>query len=164
MSFADNLRQIRKERGLTQEGLAEIIDVSRQAVSKWEQSEGYPEVEKLLLLSNKLNVSLDWLMSTEIETIQNSNVTGSIIISSPNENVVGNFYKVLSSSKMIGRKNSPQYALYGVSNGGNSFWGEATTFLGWYANSELISKEIDEIKQAITQGKPSYELKYSAKA
>lgn len=65
MCFAENLKLIRKERNLSQEELAEMIDVSRQAVSKWEQRDGYPEVEKLLLLSNKLNISLDNLMSTE---------------------------------------------------------------------------------------------------
>ena len=37
MSFAENLKQLRKENGLSQEDLAEILDVSRQAVSKWEQ-------------------------------------------------------------------------------------------------------------------------------
>ena len=66
MSFAENLKLIRKERNLSQEELAEMIDVSRQAVSKWEQGQGYPEVEKLLLLSSKLNISLDALMSIEI--------------------------------------------------------------------------------------------------
>lgn len=66
MSFAENLKQIRKEKQLSQEELAEILDVSRQAISKWEQGVGYLEVEKLLLLSSKLNISLDSLMSTEI--------------------------------------------------------------------------------------------------
>ena len=37
MSFADNLREIRKEKNLSQEDLAELLEVSRQAVSKWEQ-------------------------------------------------------------------------------------------------------------------------------
>ena len=37
MSFAENLKQLRKEKQLSQEDLAEILDVSRQAVSKWEQ-------------------------------------------------------------------------------------------------------------------------------
>lgn len=55
--FIYNLKLIRKERNLLQEELAEMLDVSRQAVSKWEQGEGYPEVEKLLLLSNKLKKS-----------------------------------------------------------------------------------------------------------
>ena len=66
MSFSENLKQIRKEHHLSQEELAELLDVSRQAVSKWEQGQGYPEVEKMLLLSSKLHVSLDELMSTEM--------------------------------------------------------------------------------------------------
>ena len=49
MSFEENLKQLRKEKQLSQEELAEILDESRQAVSKWEQGSGYPEVEKLLL-------------------------------------------------------------------------------------------------------------------
>lgn len=63
MAFADNLKAIRKTSNISQEDLAELLDVSRQAVSKWEQGIGYPEVEKLLLLSKRLNISLDDLMS-----------------------------------------------------------------------------------------------------
>jgi len=165
MSFAENLKQIRKEHHLSQEELAEILDVSRQAVSKWEQGNGYPEVETLLLLSSKLNVSLDSLMSTEIVkgTSNNANVTGTIVITSPNENVIATCYKVLSSGKMLGGKSSPQYCLFGASNGIASFWGEPTTFLGWYADKEQITKEIAEIQKAIADGIPTYTLKYSAK-
>lgn len=61
MSFAENLKLIRKEKQISQEDLAEIMGVSRQAVSRWEQGNGYPEMEKLLLLAKKLNVSLDYL-------------------------------------------------------------------------------------------------------
>ena len=55
MDFAENLKQLRKDKHLSQEELAEILDVRRQAVSKWEQGIGYPEVEKLLLLSGKMH-------------------------------------------------------------------------------------------------------------
>ena len=65
MSFGENLQLIRKKNQLSQEGLAEMLGVSRQAVSKWELGEGYPEVDKLLLLSKKLNVSLDSLLGEE---------------------------------------------------------------------------------------------------
>ena len=66
MSFAENLQAFRKKNGLTQEDLAELLGVSRQAVSKWEQGDGYPEVEKLLILAEKLGVSLDALMGREV--------------------------------------------------------------------------------------------------
>ena len=166
MSFAENLKQLRKENGLSQEDLAEILDVSRQAVSKWEQGNGYPEVEKLLLLSNKLNITLDNLISAEINQgadNKSTNVTGTITITSPNENVIITCYKVLSSRKMRGAKSSPKYALLGVSNGVSSFWGEPTTFLGWYADKEQITKEVTEIQTAIDCGIPTYTLKYSEK-
>ncbi len=166
MSFAENLKQLRKDKQLSQEELAEILDVSRQAVSKWEQGIGYPEVEKLLLLSSKLNVSLDYLMATGISqqsTNNKGNVTGQITITSPHENVITTCYKVLSSGKMRGGKSSPQYALFGVNNGISSFGDEPTTFLGWYADKEQITKEISEIHNAIVSGTATYVLKYSAK-
>ena len=72
MSFAEKLKQLRKEKQISQEQLAEILDVSRQAVSKWEQGIGYPEVEKLLLITSKLSVSLDSLMETEIAQKSNT--------------------------------------------------------------------------------------------
>ena len=166
MSFSENLKQIRRENHLSQEELAELLDVSRQAVSKWEQGQGYPEVEKLLLLSSKLNISLDALMSVEMNCdagVKNENISGSIVITSPHENVITNCYKVATTGKMRGGKKSPQYALFGVDRGGSNFWGEPTTFLGWYASEEQISKEIAEIHRAISQGITTYTLQYSAK-
>ena len=166
MSFSENLKQVRKEHHLSQEELAELLDVSRQAVSKWEQGQGYPEVDKLLLLSSKLNISLDALMSIETNRgagVKSENKSGLIVITSPHENVIATCYKVAASSKMRGGKGSPQYALFGMDRGGSNFWGEPTTFLGWYADEDQISKEISEIHRAIVQGIPTYTLQYSAK-
>ena len=66
MSFADRLKDARRSCGLSQEELAEQLDVSRQAVGKWEQGQAYPEVEKLLTLCAVLNTSLDALMTDEL--------------------------------------------------------------------------------------------------
>lgn len=166
MSFAENLKQLRKEKQLSQEELAEILDVSRQAVSKWEQGIGYPEVEKLLLLSSKLNISLDSLMATEVTQESNTpkqHVIGTITITSPIERVIATCHKVMSSQKMSGGKSSPQYALFGKSEGNGFFGEEPTTFLGWYANEKDISKEIMEIHDAIVNGIATYTLKYSVR-
>ena len=166
MSFSENLKQIRKEHHLSQEELAELLDVSRQAVSKWEQGQGYPEVEKLLLLSSKLNISLDALMSVEVNCdtgVKDENRSGLIVITSPHENVIATCCKVAATGKMHGGKGSPQYGLFGVDRGGSSFWGEPTTFLGWYANEEQLSKEIAQIYNAISKGVPTYTLQFSAK-
>ena len=166
MSFAENLKQLRKEKQLSQEELAEILDVSRQAVSKWEQGIGYPEVEKLLLLSNKLSVSLDSLMETEFakkNNTQEQDATGKITVTSPIERVIATCNKVVSSQKMSGGKSSPQYALFGKSEGCGFFGDEPTTFLGWYANEKDITKEIMEIQNAIVNGIATYTLKYNVR-
>ena len=47
MSFGENLRTVRKERNISQEELAEQLHVSRQAISRWEQGNGYPEMEEV---------------------------------------------------------------------------------------------------------------------
>ena len=166
MSFAENLKQLRKERQLSQEELAEILDVSRQAVSKWEQGIGYPEVEKLLLLSSKLNVSLDSLMATGIAQNTHSekkNISGTITITSPVEHVIATCHKVIASGKMSGGKSSPHYALFGKNEGKGLFGEEPTTFLGWYASEKDISKEITEIHDAIVNGVAVYTLKYNVR-
>ncbi len=166
MRFADNLKRIRKEKHLSQEDLAELLGVSRQAVSKWEQATGYPEVETLLLLSQKLHISLDSLMAAEIAAGSDTShvhVQGKIVITSPYENVIANCYKVIASQKMRGGKASPQYALFGVSDAGVSLWGETTTFLGWYADQQQIAKEVRAIQDAIGQGIGTYALQYSVR-
>lgn len=165
MSFSENLRKIRKEKGISQEELAELLGVSRQAVSKWEQGDGYPEVEKLLLIANQLNISLDCLMSMEIAQVgkhNNQNVSGSITISSPHEHVIATCNTVNASGNFKGGKNAPHYALFAVRKE-FSFWGQPTLFLGWYANEEAIAKEMAEIQNAIATGVTDYELKYSVK-
>ena len=62
MSFGENLQRLRKEKGMSQERLAEILEVSRQAISKWESNTAYPETEKLIALSNLFDVSIDYLI------------------------------------------------------------------------------------------------------
>ena len=62
MQFHEKLQQLRKERGFSQEDLAERLSVSRQAISKWESGSAYPEIEKLVQLSEIFGVTLDSLM------------------------------------------------------------------------------------------------------
>lgn len=57
--------------GLSQEGLAEKIGVSRQAISKWETGEATPELNKLPLLTKTFGVTYDWLLTDSDEEIQN---------------------------------------------------------------------------------------------
>lgn len=165
MSFGENLQMIRKKNQLSQEALADMLGVSRQAVSKWELGEGYPEVDKLVLLSKKLNVSLDSLLGGEITSAVSAEGRSSamIRITSPHEGVIINASRVTRSQQLMGGKNSPKYAL-GASDGNDmSYWGAQATFLAWYRNLEDVTKEIAEIQMALDAGAASYTLQYSVK-
>lgn len=59
MGFSENLQVLRKMKKMSQEQLAERLDVSRQAVSKWESGSGYPETEKLISICEIFNCSMD---------------------------------------------------------------------------------------------------------
>ena len=65
MEFHEKLQELRKSRGLTQEELAEILFVSRTAVSKWESGRGMPSIESLKAISKFFAVTLDDLLSSE---------------------------------------------------------------------------------------------------
>ena len=65
MEFNEKLQELRKQKGLTQEELAEILFVSRTAVSKWESGRGMPTIESLKAISKFFAVTLDDLLSSE---------------------------------------------------------------------------------------------------
>ena len=62
MTFGEKLFKLRIEKGFSQEALAEKLNTTRQAISKWENNQGYPETEKLLMLSNIFELSVDDLL------------------------------------------------------------------------------------------------------
>ena len=65
MEFNEKLQELRKNKGLTQEELAEVLYVSRTAISKWESGRGYPNIESLKEISKFFDVSIDDLLSGE---------------------------------------------------------------------------------------------------
>lgn len=65
MEFHEKLQELRRNRGLTQEELAEALFVSRTAVSKWESGRGYPSIDSLKEISNFFSVTIDDLLSSE---------------------------------------------------------------------------------------------------
>ena len=65
MLFKEKLKKLRKEQNLTQEQLAEKLNVSRQAITKWETSDGTPDIENLKQISNFFNISIDELIKEE---------------------------------------------------------------------------------------------------
>ena len=70
MEFNEKLQELRKQKGLTQEELAERLYVSRTAISKWESGRGYPNLDSLKAIAHFFSVSIDELLSTnEVFTI-----------------------------------------------------------------------------------------------
>ncbi len=65
MEFHEKLQELRKQKGLTQEDLAEKLYVSRTAVSKWESGRGYPNIESLKAIAKFFSVTVDDLLSTD---------------------------------------------------------------------------------------------------
>ena len=72
MEFNEKLQKIRKEHNITQESLADKLNVSRQAVSKWESGTAYPDTEKLIQISKLFGISLDELINDNIEPNKNN--------------------------------------------------------------------------------------------
>ncbi len=70
MELSEKILKLRKANNLSQEELAEQLDVSRQSISKWESGQCTPEVEKLSMLSNIFNVTIDYLLKpSEIDEL-----------------------------------------------------------------------------------------------
>ena len=65
MEFNEKLQELRKQKGLTQEELAEEIFVSRTAISKWESGRGYPNIDSLKAIAKFFSVTVDELLSGE---------------------------------------------------------------------------------------------------
>ena len=65
MEFNEKLQELRKQKNLTQEELAEALYVSRTAIPKWESGRGYPNIDSLKAISKYFSVSLDELLSGE---------------------------------------------------------------------------------------------------
>ncbi|MDE5756303.1 MAG: helix-turn-helix domain-containing protein [Clostridia bacterium] len=94
MTFSEKLIKLRKANAMSQEELAEKVDVSRQAISKWELGDATPDSDKIVALSNVFNVTTDYLLKDEIE-----NPTGTIIMrDDPNKNImIGKILRFLST-------------------------------------------------------------------
>lgn len=65
MNFSDKLQILRKNKGLTQEELADKLNISRAAVAKWEAGQSYPDIMNLIQLSEMMNVTVDYLVKDQ---------------------------------------------------------------------------------------------------
>lgn len=103
MSFGEQLQMLRRGSGLTQEEFAQQLQVSRQAVSKWESSRGYPEIEKIIYICNYYGVTMDELFAEEVPPPNSGETSGpqlpaveQTLESPPLKKALGDFFTNLS--------------------------------------------------------------------
>jgi len=117
VNFSEKLLTLRKEKGLSQEQLAELLNVSRQAVSKWESGQTYPEIDKVIILSELFEITLDDLLKNK-----NTECVANIDVESDKEDDDDD----VETSLMVGG------FIIGISIGlitGNYMWGTVGCFL-----------------------------------
>lgn len=100
MSFGERLQAVRRGSGLTQEEFARQLKVSRQAVSKWESSRGYPELEKIIYICNRYGVPMGELFQDEVPLAPQPRAQeadrSAPLESQPLKKALGNFFSNLS--------------------------------------------------------------------
>ncbi|MBQ9947941.1 MAG: helix-turn-helix domain-containing protein [Oscillospiraceae bacterium] len=182
MSISEKIQQLRKSNGLSQEQLAEKLNVSRQAISKWESGTSLPDAEKIVLISDLFEVSTDYLMKDENTSRADDNnqqiiqVSRKLYISDINKRKLSAFdefeIEIINSdnkgegtlitgiSKPNAKVRVPVCALYGITKGILGI--NQQTLLGFYASLEEAKKELDSISKT-SEKDTVYELKYAAK-
>lgn len=143
LNLGENLKRLRKERNLSQEQLAEMLTVSRQAISKWESNKTYPDIENLILLRTLFNVTLDDLIVNENKTEVEDTIVASKL---PTDNI--------TDYDKNEEENDPSDNLIiagfiiGISIGfvtDNFMWGVVGSFIGMGISYilEYVKKEIE---------------------
>jgi len=78
MTIGEKIQYLRRKRGLSQDQLAEMVDVSRQSISKWERDESLPEITKIVILSEIFDVTTDYLLKKDTSPVPNLTEADSI--------------------------------------------------------------------------------------
>ncbi len=150
MSLGQKLKALLKDNRMTQEDLAEKLDVSRQAVGKWVNDKGIPEVGKLIQISNLFGVSMDYLLKEDCE---DKNVSEEKVISSSGYYVSQEMLDgYLSYSRQNVKQITAGMSLFILSNVFDSFdySNMITSFLYWLfliAGTVVIIWHYFQIKQ-----------------
>ena len=169
MSFSENLKALRQEKSISQEQLADMLNVPRLAVSRWELDGGYPETEKLIQIALKLDVSIDsLLLDKQLVDESGGEHKGDIVISPAGRkisiqfndgNSMSEFYKFRVHKIKFARKGRPQYMLSGTDS--STFLGDNLIDLGFYMTHEDAQKELVEINNALNNNETTYQLKHA---
>lgn len=101
MDLGENIYRLRKEKGLSQDALAEALEVSRQSVSKWENNASVPELEKLVKMSEIFGVTLDELVGRDIPS-KDAFIPGKDTNSPIQQVIIQNHFRPVSARSIIG--------------------------------------------------------------
>lgn len=129
LGFNNKLKELRKEKNISQEQLAKELNISRQAISKWESGKAYPDIDNLILLRKIFGVSLDELIMEEEEKVEENNSKQELIESSEK----GIFEDIDSEAEEFSVNLILGGFIIGIGIGfvtENFMWGTAGAFIG----------------------------------
>jgi membrane protein implicated in regulation of membrane protease activity/transcriptional regulator with XRE-family HTH domain len=104
MAFGERLQAVRRRNEMTQVEFAAQLKVSRQAVSKWESSRGYPEIEKIIYICNRYGTTMDELFADEVPTVRQEEASPDIpqeLQNRPLKTVLSDFFANLSMTNKL---------------------------------------------------------------
>lgn len=159
MSFGEKLQKLRKRKGLSQEQLAQILQVSRQTISKWESGINHPELEKLKEISAYFEVSLDELLGLKATPLQQPSPT------KEKEVNVKKIYMVLTASllcmlilllfsyhKLSTRLERMQESIsYVQSQSSQTIYVDSQPVYGFLGDVHIAYEDIDVLQNTATQ-------------
>lgn len=175
MIFSEKLQLIRRNKGLTQEELAQRLSVSRQAVAKWEAGQAYPDITNLISISNLFHVTVDYLVRDQACMVncvpkQNPNIQKLIEFRlEANVNTYAAYMNETASTRLdshdFSYSNGP-YTYHDTYVGGEQFGGEEAVWLDGKAQyamnyfGHVLGQQFsgDFLKEALRHA--NYEMPY----
>lgn len=144
MSLGKRIQSYRKQRGLSQEQLASLLNVSRQALSKWEQDINVPNVEKIIEVAKKLDVSINELLGIEDETNNEyaklESILNQLVLTQNNEIKRNKHYLMIGSI----------IAMIVILAGGVVLWGFYTNIIGLRNSNSYLNRQFVEINNQLS--------------
>lgn len=174
--FQDKLRQLRLENDMSQEDLAEIMGVTRQSISKYENGTAEPSYEKLAIIVEYFDVTYDYLLegtysgenkSQEAKKTSDKKTKqeqAAIFVASPlldeDENQAYVAFETVIKPTHVDLDFKPDAVLLGIPRKTSSIFKPKKVELAWYRTIEEADREKEAIEAALEKGEESYELEY----
>ena len=70
MNIGEQINNLRKQHGLSQDDFANLFNVSRQTISNWENGKSYPDLEMIIKVSDYFKISIDELLKNDVQTVK----------------------------------------------------------------------------------------------